>query len=53
VLKRYKDVLTKELPHELPPKREVDHKIEVIPGAEPPSKALYWLNQVELIELKK
>jgi hypothetical protein len=31
----------------------VDHKIEVIPRAEPPSKALYWLNQVGLVDLKK
>jgi hypothetical protein len=41
VLGRYKDVLTNELPQELPPTREVDHKIEVVPGSEPPSKAPY------------
>jgi hypothetical protein len=53
VLAKYKDVLTNELSQELPPKREVDHKIEVIPGSEPPSKAPYRLNQKELFELKK
>ena len=53
VLDKYKDVLTNELPQELPLKREVDHKIEVIPGLEPPSKAPYQLNQKELLELKK
>ena len=53
VLGKYKDVLTNELFQELPPKREVDHKIEVIPGSEPPSKAPYRLNQKELLELKK
>ena len=53
VLAKYKDVLTNELPQELPPRREVDHKIEVIPGSEPPSKAPYRLNQKELMELKK
>jgi hypothetical protein len=53
VQKRYKNVLTKELPQELLPKREVDHKIKVIPGAEPPSMASYQLNRVELMELKK
>jgi hypothetical protein len=37
----------------LPPRREVGHKFEVILGSEPPSKAPYWLNQVELLELKK
>jgi clan AA aspartic protease (TIGR02281 family) len=52
VLAEYKDVLTNELPKELPPRREVDHKIEVQPGAEPPSKPPYRLNQKELMELK-
>jgi hypothetical protein len=37
----------------LPLKKEVDHKIEVISRLEPPSKVPYWLNQVELMELKK
>ena len=53
VLGKYKDVLTNELPQELPPKREVDHKIEVKPGSKLPSKAPYRLNQKELLELKK
>jgi hypothetical protein len=53
VLGRYKDVLTNELPQELPPTREVNHKIEVVSGSEPPSKAPYRLNQKELLELKK
>jgi hypothetical protein len=53
VIQKFKDVLTKELPNELPPKREVDHKIEVVPGSEPPSKAPYRLDQRELVELKK
>ena len=41
VLGKYKDVLTNELFQELPPKREVDHKIKVIPGSKSPSKAPY------------
>ena len=52
VLKRYQDVMTEDLPNELPPRREVDHKIEVKPGTEPPSKAPYRLSQKELEELK-
>ena len=51
-LNKYKDVLTNELPRELPPRREVDHKIDVVPGAEPPSKAPYRLDQKKLMELK-
>ena len=42
-----------ELPLELPPKREVDYKIELVPGAEPQNKVPYRLNQVEFKELKK
>ncbi|KAL3688559.1 hypothetical protein R1sor_014868 [Riccia sorocarpa] len=53
VLNEFADVLTNELPTELPPRRGVDHKIEVVPGSEPPSKAPYRLNQVYLLELKK
>ena len=34
------------------PRREVDHKIEVKPGTETPSKAPYRLSQKELEELK-
>ena len=34
-LDNFKDVLTNKLPEELPPEREVDHKIELMPGAEP------------------
>jgi hypothetical protein len=53
VLKRNKNVLSKILLQALPPRRAMDHKIKVIPRFELPSKALYWLNQVELLELKK
>ena len=52
VLKRYQDVMPEDLPNELPSRREVDHKIEVKPGTEPPSKAPYRLSQKELEELK-
>ena len=52
VLKRYLNVMPKDLPNELPPRREVDHKIEVKPGIKPPSKAPYHLSQKELEELK-
>ena len=29
VLKRYQDVMPEDLPNELPPRQEADHKIEV------------------------
>ena len=53
VLEKYKNVITNELPKHLPPKRVVDHKIDLVPRAELPSKAPYRLNQVELHELKR
>ena len=52
VLKRHQDVMPEDLHNELPPKREVDHKVEVKPGTEPPSKSPYRLSQKELEELK-
>lgn len=36
VLADYKDVMPKELPKKLPPRREVDHRIELEPNAKPP-----------------
>lgn len=37
VLQEYKDVMPQELPKKLPPRREVDHEIELEPGAKPPA----------------
>ena len=53
VLDEFKDIQTNELPEELSPVREVDHKIELMLGAEPQNKAPYRLNQNELVELKR
>ena len=52
VLKMYHDVMPEDLSNELPPRREVDHKIEVKPGTKPPSKTPYRLSQKELEGLK-
>ncbi len=41
-----------ELPEDLPPRRRVDHAIEVMPGVEPPTKAPYRMSHEELKELK-
>lgn len=37
VLEAFSDVLPKSLPQQLPPRRKVDHKIELEPGAKPPA----------------
>ena len=51
VLKEYIDVFLEEIPG-LPPKRELDFTIELVPGAVPSSKAPYRMNILELNELK-
>jgi hypothetical protein len=40
VLGKYKDIIIIELLQELLPPIYIDHNIKVIPGSEPPSKAL-------------
>ena len=51
VLKEYADVFSEEIPG-LPPKRELDFTIELVPSAVPSSKAPYQMNILELNELK-
>jgi hypothetical protein len=51
-LEEFLDVMPDELLEDLPPRRRVDHAIEVIPGVEPPAKAPYRMSHEELKELK-
>ena len=51
VVKDFPDVFPKELPG-IPPIREVDLSIEILPGTTPTSKAPYRMDQTELKELK-
>ena len=51
VLLAYPDVFPKSLPAGLPPERSVDHRIELEPGAPPPSRPTYRLSHKELEEL--
>ena len=53
LLKQYDDLFPEDLPPGLPPKREVDHKIELLPGTRPPSRPTYHMSAAELAELKK
>ena len=52
ILKDFQDVFPKDLPSGLPPKRDIDHKIEIIPGSELSSKPTYQLSQPEADELR-
>ena len=51
VLNEFIDVFPEEIPG-LPPRRELDFTIELVPGAVPSSKALYCMNILELNKLK-
>ncbi|GKC60586.1 reverse transcriptase, partial [Tanacetum coccineum] len=53
VLDEFRDVMPTELPKKLPPRREVDHQIELIPGAKPPTMTPYRMAPPELMELKR
>jgi hypothetical protein len=53
VLSEYRDVFPDQLPPGLPPSRDVDHPIELTPGAIPPSRPTYRLSASEMAELKK
>lgn len=53
VLEEFKDVMPPELPKKLPPRREVDHQIELEPNAKPPAMAPYRMAPPELAELRR
>lgn len=50
---KFGDRLMTKLPKELSPNRIIDHKIELILRSQSLSNAPYWLNQLELKELKQ
>ena len=53
VLQEFKDIMPAELPKRLPPKREVDHHIELEPGTRPPAAVPYRMAPPELEELRR
>ena len=52
ILKDYADVFPDALPNALPPKRNVDFKIDLEPGHTPPCRPTYKLGPDELKELR-
>ena len=52
LLAEFRDVMPDQLPPGLPPKREVDHKIELLPGTRPPSRPTFHMSASELTELR-
>ena len=51
MLQEFKDVFPDEIPG-LPPKRDIDFIIELVPGAAPVSKTPYRMSTLEMLELK-
>ena len=51
VIQEFADVFPEEIPG-LPPKRDIDFTIELVPGAASVSRAPYRMSVPELIELK-
>ena len=51
VLHKFMNVFPNEIPR-LPPKRDIDITIELVPGAEPVSKTPYRMSTLEFLELK-
>ncbi|KAA0046199.1 RNA-directed DNA polymerase-like protein [Cucumis melo var. makuwa] len=53
VLEKYRDVMPDSLPKSLPPRRMIDHEIELVPEAKPSAKNAYRMAPPELAELRK
>ena len=41
MLREYRDIVVDDLPNELPPRRNISHQIDFIPGFSLPNKATY------------
>jgi len=53
VLKQFEDVMSSQLTKKLPPKRAINHQIELVPRIKPSSQTLYQMSPIKLAELRK
>ena len=53
MLHKYSDVFPDNLPETLPPLRNINHTIDLVPGSKPCSKVPYQMSKVEQEEIKK
>ena len=51
ILKEFQDIFSEEIPG-LPPKRDLDFTIDLMPGLAPVSRSPYRMNSPELTELR-
>src|SRR3954462_4413005 len=53
LLQEFKDIFPEELPLELPPKCDIDHRIKLETGSTPPWQPIYRMSPLELDALRK
>jgi hypothetical protein len=53
VMQNYEDVFPNELPGDLPPLRDIQHQIDLVPGSSLPNRAAYRMTPLEKAELQK
>ena len=53
IIHEFRDVLPSELPHGLPPKRNINHRIDIVPGVAPIGIPPYRLSQFEENDVSK
>ena len=53
LLQEFKDIMPEELPIGLPPIRDIEHQIDLVPGASLPNRAAYRDSLEETNELQR
>ena len=53
ILAEFVDVVPEEIPHGLPPMRDIQHQIDLVPGSVLPNKLAYWMSLKEHEELTR
>ena len=53
ILEDYRDIFPSKLPYGPPPKQQLDHEIDTVPGEAPPHKSPYRLSSTEMEELRR
>jgi len=52
IIEKFQDIMPDEMPHLLPPMRDVQHAIDLIPGSSLPNLPHYRMSPAENEELK-